>query len=123
MPYTGAGEKSLDIFKKVRDISVSDAGVWFKLGLALYDGKYYEEGLYAFKQAEQLSEGSPLYIFASLVWQGHITDLLGRRDKAVAFYKKALQKDPGDWIRHDQYRIKIDRQWVEERLKKPFERK
>ena len=49
-------------------------------------------------------------------------DLQKQRDKAVEYYKKALEFDPGETMTHSQYGMQINRQWVEERLKTPFVR-
>jgi len=61
--------------------------------------------------------------FAATVWQGHLLDLLGRRAEAVARYQDALKQAAAPTMRHDQYKMVINRQWVEERAKTPFERK
>ena len=52
-----------------------------------------------------------------------VLDLLGRRADAVAHYEEAL-KIPGSpsW-QHSQYNLTINKQWVQERLKTPFERR
>jgi hypothetical protein len=50
-------------------------------------------------------------------------DLLGRRPEALVRYQEALKLPGSPKIRHDQYKLVIDKQWVEERLKTPFERK
>src|ERR1017187_4545321 len=66
---------------------------------------------------------APGWRFFALVWEGHLLDLLGRRTDAVAAYQEA-QKAPGTpSMRHDQYGLVIDKKWVEERLKTPFERR
>ena len=123
VPYTGAGKKALNIFEEVRDSSVSDVKAWFVLGLALYDGKYYSEALEAFGRLQVAATRNTIVDFVALVWQGHILDIFGRRKEALDKYKEALKKAKRFEMRHDQYGIKINRQWVEERLKKRFERK
>lgn len=61
--------------------------------------------------------------FGALVWQGHIFEILGKRDMAIREYKLALAKETGQGLNHGQYDMIIDRKWVEERLQKPFIRK
>lgn len=92
---------------------------WFKLGLTLFDGGYYKESFNAF---EKFTEFNPpkLDHFAALVWMGHLQDLFGNREEALKYYNEALKHDIGFTMRHDQWGMKIDRQWVEERLKTPF---
>ena len=60
---------------------------------------------------------------AGLVWQGHLLDLLERRDEALKCYNEALGKSASLNMRHDQYGIRLNREWVQKRLKEPFRRK
>jgi predicted negative regulator of RcsB-dependent stress response len=84
----------------------------------LYDGRYYQEALEVVKSLEQGD-----WRFFALVWEGHLLDLLGRRTDAVAAYQEALKMPGTPSMRHDQYGLVIDKKWVEERLKTPFERR
>jgi hypothetical protein len=59
----------------------------------------------------------------AIVWQGHLFDLLGRREDALRCYRQALAQGFTGPMRHDQYNMVIDRKWVEERLAMPFTRK
>ena len=45
LPWLGAGGQAMAVFKRMKMGELSDSGSWFKLGLTLYDGKYYEESL------------------------------------------------------------------------------
>jgi hypothetical protein len=52
---------------------------------------------------------------------------MNRRDEALIFYRKALQSfdkyhTRDDWIQHSQYGMTINRDWIEKRLKEPFQR-
>jgi tetratricopeptide (TPR) repeat protein len=122
LPWTGAGEKALNVFNKAKESKLSNADRWFKLGLTLYDGKYYTEALEAFSRSQGAAAKNSMDDFVALVWQGHILDIFGRRKEALDKYKEALKKAKHFEMRHDQYGIKINREWVEERLKKPFRR-
>jgi len=123
LPWTGAGQQALNIFERTEEAGLSNSRDWFKLGLALYDGKYYAESLKAFHSVEVFTEQNSTDYFISKVWQGHILDLLGERSKAVACYKEALKcKQQGYWVRHDQYGIVIDCEWVKQRIERPFTR-
>lgn len=119
MPWSGAGKSALILFDKAREAKAGDFRIWAKLGLALYDGEYYPEALEAFSRAAELTDGAAWVI----VWQGHILDILGRREEAVERYRKALERSKGLETQHDQYGMEINRQWVEERLHTPFRRK
>ncbi len=118
MEWTGVGKQALDLFHKAQELNSADFNVWKKLGLTLYDGEYYSEALEAFERAAKLTEGQAWVI----VWQGHILDILGRREEALQRYREALERGEGINSQHDQYHMRINREWVEERLKTPFQR-
>ncbi len=120
LPWTGADKDALIFFKKAQQMQPKSEGIWFKLGLILYDGEYYEQALDAFKHTVAVSDSTSKENYFSFVWQGHILDILGHRDEAIQLYKTALSIDVGQEMRHDQYGIVINHKWVEERLKKPF---
>jgi tetratricopeptide (TPR) repeat protein len=123
LPWTGAGKRALEVFHKAQEEKQEDADIWKKLGLTLYDGNYYPEALEAFQRTAEYAEKGSTWSFVSFVWQGHILDLLGRREEAVKCYKESLKRDTGTTMRHDQYGMQVNRRWVLQRLKTPFERK
>ncbi len=122
LPWSGAGEPVLDLFEKACQLEALRPDLCGKLGLLLYDGAYYPKALQAFERTADLAGEGDLWGFTALVWQGHVLDLLGRREEALQRYREALTQDTGATMRHDQYGMKIDRTWVEARLEKPFER-
>ena len=125
-PWKGSGAQALDLLREAGDLSDAYYRTWFKLGLILYDGGYYDEALQAFRRVGPPPDGIVIeFQFAALVWQGHILDLLDRREEALQQYRRALDMNTGedDYMRHDQYGLIINRDWVEQRLKTPFERK
>lgn len=117
--WSGEGEKPLLVFRKTPGLTITESGFWFKLGLLLFDSGHYREGLASFVKTAAL-EKTGVTAFASLVWQGHMNDLLGNRPAALACYKEALKLDPGVPMQHSQWGMKIDRAWVEERIAAPF---
>ncbi len=123
LPWSGAGKEALTLYTKARELQPKDDFSWFKLGMLLYDGFYYNEALDAFQNTSAASADSSNTRFGSLVWQGHILDILGRRGEAVEKYRAALVIDADQAMRHSQYDMLIDRRWVKERLKTPFQRK
>ena len=124
LPWTGAGKQALDVFVEAKAFTLTDDDAWVKLGMALYDGKYYSEALEAFQRVGLSEKSEAIVRFVSLVWQGQLLDLLGRRDEALDRYGRALKLDiGGSAMRHDQYGMIINRKWAEERLKTPFVRK
>lgn len=118
MPSTGAGAAALELFRQAGELKIDDTGIRFKLALLLYDGKYYQESLDLMGQLEKDD-----WRFSALVWQGHLLDLLGRREQAMARYQEALKVPGSPNMQHNQYSMTIDKAWVEERLKTPFERR
>jgi len=44
----------------------------------------------------------------------------GQRAEAIAKYQAALKLPGSLEVRHDQYHMKINKQWVEDRLRTPF---
>ncbi|MGC9994083.1 MAG: M1 family aminopeptidase [Terriglobia bacterium] len=120
MHWTGVGDAAVDAYRQACDSGIEDQFTWFKLGLLLYDGRHYPEALEALSR---VGGSDPDWGFAALVWQGHLLDLLGRRAEAVTRYQEALKVPGSPKMRHSQYDLIIDKTWVEERLKTPFERK
>jgi tetratricopeptide (TPR) repeat protein len=121
-------EVSLGLFQEGSQIQPKDPELklWFAIGLALYDGKNYREALEAFDAAVRLEDQKPSeHSYCPIVWQGHMLDLLGEREKAIERYQQALKRYPGDahYTQHGQWNIVINRRWIEERLKTPFSRK
>ncbi|MGA2532748.1 MAG: hypothetical protein ABSG19_06880 [Candidatus Aminicenantales bacterium] len=119
LDWTGAGEAALAIFKRPEAAGIKDAHAWFKLGLLLFDGRHYPESFAAFKKCGEFDR-SKINSFGALVWMGITKDLLDERDAAIGFYLEALKQDTGRTMQHDQYSLRINKAWVEERLKTPF---
>lgn len=123
LEWSGDGEKALAIYKKIGKREIEDEYLLYQLAVCLFDGKHYEESLKMFtKSAELGQKGNKKRVFIGLVWQGHILDLLNRREAALACYRQALDTGYDDYFQYDQYGMKVDRAWVEERIKTPFTR-
>jgi len=122
LPWVGAGDQAISVLHRMKKSKFSDSGGWVKIGLLLYDGKHYHEALEAFRRLEELEPEHSSWAFASVVWQGHLHDLLAKRQAALQCYNRALTMAGDHQIRHDQYGIKVNRQWVQMRLKEPFDR-
>jgi hypothetical protein len=82
----------------------------------------YTEAVDSFRRMAELST-TPEQLGPALVWQGHILDLTNRRDEALALYRRAnaLWIDQMN-VRHDQWKMRIDRAWIEQRIATPFQR-
>ncbi len=93
---------------------ITEPTMLLKLGLALYDAGNYQDALKVFQQAEVKRPD------IALVWQGHMLDLLGKREDALVVYTKAA--DHEQRTRHDQYGLVVDNQYLQQRIETPFAR-
>jgi len=118
LPYGGGEpEEALACFHKAQALQLGEPHPWYKLGLVLFADGNNEEALFSFEQA---SDTTFIAHFAAMVWMGHINDLQNNRTQAVEWYKKAMDAYPGFPAQHDNWNMKIDQTWIEERLKTPF---
>ncbi len=117
--WTKEGRTPQLIFEKTKGLAVSDVHFWLKMGLLLFDGGNTAQSFQAFDRVLKL-DSSPLLNFTALVWMGQLMDLQKQRQKAIDYYKKALEYDTGETMTHSQYGLKLNRACVEERLKIPF---
>lgn len=101
----------------------SSSGDYLRTAFALYDVEKYEEALYLFEKMEAYLKGKNRLDSEAmaLVWQGHMLDLLGKREEAIARYKKAAQMNITQQWQHSQYKLvyKVSA-YAEERTKTPF---
>ncbi|MFC2085440.1 M1 family aminopeptidase, partial [Bacteroidota bacterium] len=116
LSWEGDHDEALNIFSKASQINLKDYYSWYKLGLILFASRDDEEALQSFQKALEL--GSENFII--FVWIGHMNDLKGDRETALEYYNMALEHDTGGSVQHSQFGLKINREWVEERLKTPF---
>lgn len=121
LPWAGAGDDALDQYAAAVKLDLKERSVWFKLGLMLYDGGNYDEAFDSFRRIPDL-ETEELWKFGSLVWMGHLKDLQGEREEALGYYRRALEIAGENVLTHSQYGMRINKAWVEERLKTPFQR-
>jgi tetratricopeptide (TPR) repeat protein len=103
---------------------IDDAGKWLKIGFALYDAKRYEDALAAFEKMQALAGGSPHGRMLATLWQGHMLDLLGKRQAAIAKYRIVAEMNVDESEqRHDQYRLAYTPSpYARERMASPFVR-
>lgn len=125
IPWDKGGPEILDLYnectKNEKIFEENGAGEgWTILGIKLVGGGYFEQAFDAFSRGEKLSTNNSLYYFTSLVWEGHLYDIKGMRNEAIAKYKNALEVAPEEIMRHDQWGIVLNYKWVKERLEKPF---
>jgi len=116
LPYSSAWNQGLKLYTGLQDHSS-----WFKLGMVIFEGGYLEESFSCFQKVREL-DAPEMYNFMAVTWQGNVRDAQGRRDEAVKYYHRALELSEGKRaIRHDQFGIQTSREWIEQRLKSPFD--
>ncbi len=98
---------------------------FMRTGFALYDVENYAEALFVFESMQKAAEEQeePTLKAVALIWQGHMLDLLGRREEAVKRYSQAADMNLDDTWMHGQYDLKYSLSpYARERMGKPFER-
>jgi tetratricopeptide (TPR) repeat protein len=96
-----------------------------KVGFALYDMEQYGDALYVFENAENLGreQDQPAVIGVAKIWQGHMLDLLGERERARALYEEVAGMNLDRELSYSQYGMKYKiSSWAKERLASPFQR-
>lgn len=107
----------LEMFEEIRS--------YMRTGFALYDVENYEEALFVFErmQWEAKEQKEQSYEAIALIWQGHMLDLLGRRDEAISRYSQAAAMNITDTQMHGQYGLKYEiSPYAKERMAEPFQR-
>ncbi len=122
LSWSGCGGAASDLFPGARKIDNLDAHSWGKLAINLYDGLHYEQALEAFERCAESAADDPWWLFVGTVWQGHVLDILGKREEALKRYRLAIERDTGIYAVHSQYNMTIDQAWVQQRLKTAFTR-
>jgi tetratricopeptide (TPR) repeat protein len=82
-------------FRKVLQADPDNQGAWFHYGLWLYDMGQYRDALEVFRKLSLVAnkardEDEQRMRDWSHVWMGHMYDLLGERDEALAEYRTVL---------------------------------
>jgi tetratricopeptide (TPR) repeat protein len=98
---------------------------YLRTGFALYDVENYEEALFVFERMQWVAreQKEQPYEAIALIWQGHMLDLLGRREEAVKRYGQAAEMNLDDTWMHGQYEMKYEiSPYARERMTAPFQR-
>jgi proline iminopeptidase len=99
--------------------------MFMRIGFALYDVKKYDEALLVFGRMQQVAarEKSPAQEAVALIWQGHMCDLLGKREEAIKHYQMAAEMNIDETWMHVQYELRYTLSpYAKERTQKPFQR-
>jgi len=117
----GDATTDLELYEDAKRLKLSDGKLLLRLGMLLYGGSRYAESIDLFKIREALAEGEEDR-FLNNAWLGLLHDLIGKRDEAKRFYSISLEHSEQQAMRHDQYRLLLNRAWLLERLNKPYTR-
>lgn len=96
-----------------------------RIGFAFYDTEDYAEALRLFVKLEELAQTveDPDRRAMALIWQGHMLDLMGRREEAVTRYQLVVNMENTNGVRHDQYGLTYGYSpYAAERIGAPFQR-
>lgn len=129
MKFIGWGQASSEKMARAYTKEALDkfeSGTEFlRIGFALYDVANYAEALFVFEKMQavvQEDEDKIDKAFA-LIWQGHMLDLLGKRERAIACYRRAAEMNIDISVMHSQYGLEYEiSPYAKERMKTPFER-
>lgn len=120
LSYSGSWNQGIELYKKALVLDCPDYEIWFKLGMIVFEGGYFEEAFNCFEKMRKI-DTPEVYEWVAVVWQGNIRDAQGRREEAVEFYREALGMAEGKpVIKHDQFGIQTSREWIEQRLASPY---
>lgn len=96
---------------------------YLRLGFAQYDMKQYDEALFIFEQIPNKFESDVLTKYIAIIWQGHILDLLGKRDLAIQKYKIIAELNSNETVQHSQYGLSYElSSYAKKRIETPFTR-
>jgi hypothetical protein len=75
------------------------------------------------KKAEEATPDGSGWLVLTLIWQGHMLDLLGRRSEAVSIYQRVVDMNDNSAWQQSQFGLKFrPSTYAQERIKKPFKR-
>jgi hypothetical protein len=103
--------------------ALPDPTLFLKTGFALYDMGRYQEALDVFARMSETTETGSSYSAVSLIWQGQMLDLMGRRAEAVAAYTSAADMNVSGQMQHDQFGLAYSpSDYAKQRMQEPFTR-
>ncbi len=104
-------------------VNLTEYSDYLRIGFALYDVEKYSEALYVFEQMEPAVSSDARFQALALIWQGHVLDLLVKRDEAIARYQQVAAMNLNDLWQHDQYGLRYKLSpYAKERMVAPFKR-
>ena len=118
-----SNEKIAESYSKEKLDELDDPWLLLKSGFALYDLERYDDALSVFLEMATKTEGDRSILAASLVWQGHMLDLLDQREEAIAVYQRVVELNVTDSMGHSQFGMRYSpSRYAAQRVKAPFVR-
>jgi proline iminopeptidase len=94
-----------------------------RMGFAQYDMKQYSEALFIFELLEKKFGSDTVQRGLALIWQGHMLDLLGKREDALIRYNIVVGMNHTHEWQHGQYGLSYKLSpYAKERMVTPFKR-
>ncbi len=122
-------EEGVAAFEEARRAQPEHVMVHWFLGLSLYDIERYDEALSVFERLIQLTAGDAdelLWHDWGRIWMGHVYDVAGDRERALASYRSVLDAEHSSGtLQMGQYNIGpvTAKEWAAERIRTPFARR
>lgn len=131
--YMRAGwHGSEEAVAKFRAALADDPGnveiLWY-VGLSLYDIERYSEAIQMLERLMAATEGDPAERWRhdwARIWSGHVYDVMGDRDSALAYYRSVLDSEGTSGpLQMAQYNIGpvTAKEWARQRIEVPFSRR
>jgi proline iminopeptidase len=121
----GSNEEVAASYKEEWLDQIRTLSSFLKIGFALYDVERYEEAHRVFQTMEKRASSldHDEYEAVALIWQGHMLDLLERRDEALTCYEKVAAMELNETWTHSQFGLTYELSpWARQRMKRPFQR-
>jgi len=116
LPWKNSWDQGIALYREVLKTDLKDHNAWFKLGLVIFEGRYFEESFNCFQRILEM-DPPEVYEYLAITWEGNIRDAQGRREEALKFYRKALEiADDKPEIQHEQFGIQTSKEWIKKRL-------
>ncbi|MFC1843072.1 alpha/beta fold hydrolase [Candidatus Dependentiae bacterium] len=114
----------LDVYEQALRENITDSSVWNNLSYHFICKKDAEKALLALERLESsLEKEGPnawrRWNYLVKAWQGHMLDLLGRRQEALVCYKESLKVIDGRSTNMPNMMV-INKEWLEKRLESHF---
>jgi tetratricopeptide (TPR) repeat protein len=118
-----SSKKLVEEYRREDLEQLTEPSQYLRMGFAHYDMKQYAEALVVFKLFEKKFESNTAQRGLALIWQGHMLDLLGKREEALTRYTIVAGMNLTNQWQHGQYGLSYELSpYAKERIETPFKR-